>query len=74
MNIKEIIESWITASNPNEEDIRTAETRLKICQVCPAYKSVLGTKAYICSDCGCPIAKKIFSKKKTSCPKKIWPV
>lgn len=29
---------------------------------------------YICSECGCPIAKKVFSPNKESCPKKIWTV
>lgn len=71
MDIKEIIESWITASSPNEDDIKIADLRLKICEHCPAYKPLLNF--YICSECNCPIHKKIFSKNKTSCPKKIWP-
>ena len=72
MDIKEIIQAWITSHNPTAEEKEIADTRLKICQQCPAYKSML--KFYICSDCGCPIPKKVFAKNKESCPKRIWPI
>lgn len=94
MNIKEIFQGWITARNPNPEELERAKKRLDICKDCPAFKNInVFMKAppiktdvinvpdpkklsivYICSDCGCPISKKVFSPKKESCPKKIWPV
>lgn len=77
MNIQEIIDAWIRSYNPTEEEKKIAQDRLKICELCPAYKPSLQINNvklfYICSDCGCPIPKKIFAKSKESCPKKIWP-
>jgi len=72
MDIKEIIQAWITSHNPTAEEKEIADTRLKICQQCPAY--TLRFKFYICSDCGCPIPKKVFARNKESCPKRIWPI
>lgn len=71
---KEIISAWVIANNPSEEQKKLAEERFKVCDVCPFKKVVtqkigLGT---VCGECGCPIAKKIFSVEFNACPKKKW--
>lgn len=67
----EIAESWIIAKNPSESELKLAEERLKICNGCD--KLVEGTFVeFKCSECGCPISKKIFSPKYDACPLHKW--
>jgi hypothetical protein len=69
--VKEIAESWIIANNPSESQLQLAEERLKICKGCD--KMVKGTLVELkCSECGCPINKKIFSPKFDACPLHKW--
>ena len=69
--VKEIAESWIIANNPSEAQLKLAEERLKICRGCDKMaKSTLGH--FKCSECGCPISKKIFSPAYDSCPLHKW--
>ena len=69
--VKEIAESWIIANNPSESQLQLAEERLKICEGCD--KMVKGTLVeFKCSECGCPIHKKIFSPKFDACPLHKW--
>jgi hypothetical protein len=73
-NFKQIIEAWIIAGNPTDAQRELAELRGKICDKCPSKKVVtkklqLGT---ICNECGCPIAKKIFTNEYNPCPLFKW--
>lgn len=69
--VKEIAESWIIANNPTESQLKLAEERLKICNECD--KKVTATLGHFkCSECGCPISKKIFSPKYDACPLHKW--
>jgi hypothetical protein len=69
--VREIGESWIIANNPSEAQLKLAEARLDICTGCD--KMVKGTLVeFKCSECGCPIHKKIFSPKFDACPLHKW--
>lgn len=70
MNFTEIINAWIISFNPNEEQKSLALNRANICDICEYKKYVI--KKPICSACGCPIGKKIFSEKQNACPKDKW--
>ncbi len=70
MNIYEIVEAWLIAHNPNDNQIKIAEERVKICDECESKKVILGVP--ICGECGCPISKKIFTNTKNPCPLKKW--
>ena len=74
MNFKQIIEAWIIAGNPTDAQRVLAEERGKICDECPS-KKVITEKldiATVCGECGCPIAKKIFTNDYNPCPLKKW--
>lgn len=69
--VREIAESWIIANNPSDNQLELAEARLDICKGCD--KMVKGTLVeFKCSECGCPIHKKIFSPKFDACPLHKW--
>ncbi len=69
--IKEIVSSWVISSNPDENQIKLAEERYKICSDCDKMTQTnLGYPK--CSECGCPINKKIFSPKYDACPLHKW--
>jgi ribosomal protein L37E len=70
MKIAEIINAWIISFNPNEEQKTLALNRVNICDTCEYKKYVI--KKPICSACGCPLSKKIFSEKQNACPKGKW--
>jgi ribosomal protein L37E len=70
MKIAEIINAWIISFNPNEEQKTHALNRANICNTCEYKQYVIKTP--ICSACGCPISKKIFSEKQNACPKGKW--
>jgi hypothetical protein len=74
MNFKQIIEAWIIAGNPTHIQKELAEARGKICDECPSKliiteKLKIGT---ICSECGCPIGKKVFTNDINPCPLGKW--
>ena len=74
MDVIEIINAWKIANNPTPIQEKLAEIRGKICDGCPS-KKVITKKlklATICGECGCPIAKKIFTPKFNACPLKQW--
>ena len=69
--VQEIAESWIIANNPSEAQLKLAEERLKICKGCDKMETAtLGH--FKCSECGCPISKKIFSPRYDACPLHKW--
>ena len=71
MNLVNIAKSWIIARNPTEEQKKIAESRIKICNSCDFSSKVLG--AELCTKCGCPLSKKIFSPAgPDECPEKLW--
>lgn len=74
MDINEIIQAWIIAGNPTEVQKSLAEERGKICDGCE-YKKTFIDKikiATVCTACGCPITKKIFSNQFNACILKKW--
>lgn len=68
-NIKQIIDAWVTSFNPTEKEKKLAELRGEICKDCPSSKNV---GFHICSECGCPISKKIFTNEFNACPLEKW--
>jgi ribosomal protein L37E len=70
MNLREIVNAWIISFNPTPEQKKLALDRANICDTCE-YKTYV-IKKPICSECGCPIGKKIFSQEQNPCPKKKW--
>ncbi len=74
IDYKEIFEAWKTSFNHTPEQEKLAQERLNVCLGCEYKKEVLkGVKwsAY-CSDCGCPLNKKVFSKTFNPCTQKKW--
>jgi ribosomal protein L37E len=71
IDLVNIAKSWIIARNPNEEQKDKAESRITICNKCPHSGKVLG--AEVCTLCGCPLSKKIFSPNGPGeCPDGRW--
>jgi hypothetical protein len=70
--VTEILNAWLIAANPSQPQIKLASERLKICNSCKfiAYKEKTGNP--YCTDCGCPLKKKIFSQKHDACPQHYW--
>lgn len=70
---KTIAKAWITAANPSAEEKEIAEHRLLKCNSCKyRKKSWIIFGMYYCSQCGCPLEKKIFAEDKEECPKNYW--
>lgn len=74
MNISEIIEAWIISGKPTKIQKQLAYDRANICESCEFKKELVkGLKiSTICSECGCPISKKIFTNNFDPCPKHKW--
>lgn len=74
MNFKTIIQSWIAAANPTEQQLEIAEKRHSICDMCPSKKTITQKLkiGVVCGECGCPITKKIFSPNFNECPLRKW--
>jgi len=68
-----IIDAWITAKNPTNEEKTLAEARWNVCLQCEEFreKRPITGEPY-CNECGCPLNKKIFSKTYNECPLKKW--
>jgi hypothetical protein len=71
MNFKQIIEAWSISNNPNERQLKLAELRGRICDDCDSKNSIL-KKIPFCTECGCPLSKKIFTNDFNPCPLKKW--
>lgn len=68
-----IADAWITAANPTPAQKELAEARWNICIQCPEFRAereVTGDP--YCFECGCPLKKKVFSKKYNECPLQKW--
>lgn len=71
--VKEIAQSWIIASNPNKRQKELAQSRYNICLGCKYYGAARPiTGEEYCTDCLCPLDKKIFSPKIDACPQHFW--
>lgn len=64
-----ILKAWGIAMNPDPEQNRIAEARLKICSTCE-HKKVNTLEIHYCSLCGCPIKGKIFTPDRVSVDEK----
>lgn len=69
--LTEIAISWWRAEVPTKEQSQLAQKRLGICSECPSMVESVVFK-YKCSECGCPIGKKIFTPKMGSCDLGKW--
>lgn len=76
LDIQEITAAWIDSYFATDEQKIIANKRNNICQSCPSLKFKLKKIKPItiqtCSECGCPISKKIFSNKINACPLGKW--
>ena len=74
MDIFEILEAWVIAGNPNKIQKELANKRANICNGCEFKKEIIkGIKfSIVCSECGCPLAKKIYTNNYNPCPEKKW--
>jgi hypothetical protein len=74
--VEEIYKSWVIAASPTKEQEEISKIRLKICQSCDYFRHNNVTNYYYCSDCLCPIGKKIFSPLpgKEACKKEKWDI
>jgi hypothetical protein len=71
IDLVNIAKSWMIARDPTPKQKETAESRISICNKCEYSQKVLG--AEICTKCGCPLSKKIFSPKGPGeCPEGRW--
>lgn len=71
-----IIRSWKISLAPNEEQRILADERkivCRACEYCKQYDDKILKKIvdYYCSECNCPIGKKIYSVTEL-CPKGKW--
>lgn len=74
INIKDILDSWITSFNPTDGEISRANDRYDVCSNCPSRQELIRNKKWtlICGECGCPLSKKIYSSVTNPCPLKKW--
>ena len=64
--LKEIIEAWAISVKPTPEQKNRAVIRYAICKTCEHNKKD------VCSLCGCPLDKKVFSTRKGACDDGRW--
>lgn len=68
-----IIDAWVTAKNPTNEEKTLAEARWNVCLQCEEFREKRPvTGEPYCNECGCPLNKKIFSKVYNDCPFEKW--
>jgi hypothetical protein len=72
MNLIEIAQAWISSYNPTPEQQQIADSRISICNTCEYKKHIAVIDTWVCSECNCPLKKKIFSSNKMGCPAKKW--
>ena len=67
--VTEIFNAWQISMNPTEDQQTIAEERLSICLSCEFKRE---EPFLLCSACGCPLKKKVYSQISNSCPKDKW--
>ena len=74
LDLVKIFKAWSIALNPNEKQEELGKKRWKICMECPSKTEILKEKewSFICSECGCPLNKKVFSDYLGACPSNKW--
>ena len=74
LKLAEIAKAWIAAANPTPEQKIIAEHRASVCDTCPSKAHQAIMDFYYCSECGCPLNKKIFSPVEgpKACPLAKW--
>ena len=76
MNIDlfEIMDAWARSIRPSPEEKELAKKRAEICNGCEhrVQKFNKIKIGIVCTQCGCPIEKKVYSKKQNPCPLKKW--
>lgn len=73
-NLFTIIEAWKIANKPTQKQSELAQLRAEICNTCPSKKEFLKEKKWtaVCTECGCPISKKVFTNQQNPCPLEKW--
>ena len=74
INYKEIFEAWKISFNPTKKQEDLAQKRLDVCSTCE-YKTELVKDlkwSALCTDCGCPLNKKVFATTFNACTQKKW--
>ena len=73
-NLKTISQAWFDSYFGTNEQKLLAQERLKVCDTCPSKEELFKNQNWsvICGECGCPLSKKIFSKKIKECPLNKW--
>ncbi len=76
INIREITSAWWDSYFGTDNQKSLAKKRLEVCENCPSleqkFKKLRKITVTVCGECGCPIAKKIFSPKFNACPLGKW--
>jgi hypothetical protein len=74
LKLAEIAKAWIAAANPTPGQKIIAEHRASVCDTCPSKAHNKIMDFYFCSECGCPLNKKIFSpiEGPKACPLAKW--
>jgi hypothetical protein len=69
-----IIKAWVIASNPSKRQTELANLRANICDECPSKKIIIKKLniGVVCGECGCPVAKKVFTDMFNACPLGKW--
>lgn len=72
-DLKEIAKAWLIAATPSLLQKEIAQKRYNTCLQCVHYNpSRAVTHDEYCTDCGCPLSKKIFSPKYNACDQGYW--
>lgn len=74
IDYKEIFDAWLIARKPTPEQKELAQKRYAICLGCEFRKPLIKNNNWseICTGCGCPLNKKIFTRIYNACPYKKW--
>lgn len=72
IDIKEVVEAWVTKATATESEKQLAEARLSICNECDQRRHSDTFGFWFCGKCGCPLKGKSFSKRENACPLEKW--
>lgn len=72
MDVKEILNAWVSSFNPTEMEKKRAEDRFKICTSPCTYLQKSFVFDIKCGACGCPVSRKVYSHKFNPCPLAKW--
>jgi len=74
LKLVEIAKAWIISENPTPQQKIIAEYRIGICDSCPKKAHNETINLHYCSECMCPLNRKIFSPLPgyEACPLSKW--